>query len=61
MSTQRKSDGIGGLGGLPISRREAMRRGLLGAAGLLLADRLALGAPAAKPTAPAREIGRAHV
>ena len=29
-----------GLRGAPISRREAMRRGLVGAAGLLLADRL---------------------
>jgi uncharacterized protein (DUF1501 family) len=54
MSTERKSNGIGGLGGLPISRREAMRRGLLGAAGLVLADRLALGAPAAQPPAPAK-------
>ncbi|MBN2476515.1 MAG: DUF1501 domain-containing protein [Pirellulales bacterium] len=33
--------------GTSISRREAMRRGLCGAAGLMLTDRLACGAPAA--------------
>jgi len=35
--------------GLPISRREAMRRGFSAAAGLLLADRHGAGAPASAP------------
>jgi uncharacterized protein (DUF1501 family) len=42
---------LGGMGGTPITRREALRRGLLGTAALLLADRRALGGPAATPAA----------
>ncbi|MBI4625370.1 MAG: DUF1501 domain-containing protein [Verrucomicrobia bacterium] len=49
-----------GLNGSRITRREALRLGLLGTAGLLLADRLALrafAAPApAKPAAKARSV-----
>lgn len=42
---------IPGIAGTPISRREVMRRGLAGAAGLLLADRLGLAAQTAtRPT-----------
>lgn len=42
--------------GLPLSRREAMRRSLFGAAGLLLADGWGLRALAATPTAKARSV-----
>jgi len=41
--------GGSGMGRMSISRREALRRGLFGAAGLLLHDRLGLSAPAAPP------------
>ena len=52
---------LGGIGGGPISRREALRRGLLGTAALLLADRRALGGPAAAPAAapPAKAPAKA--
>ncbi len=40
----------------PISRREAMRRGFLGAAGLLLADRLTLPVVASAPPAKAKAV-----
>jgi hypothetical protein len=45
-----------GMGNAPISRREAMRRGLLGTAGLLLADKLNFKASAAdvQATAPSK-------
>ena len=42
--------------GLPLSRREAMRRSLFGAAGLLLADGWGLRALAAAPAAKARSV-----
>ncbi len=38
--------------GRPLTRREAVRRGLLGAAGLLLANPLGRGAPATRPSPP---------
>jgi len=47
---------IAGLGGTPISRREVMRRGLFGAAGLLLADRLGSTTLAAAPQAKAKAV-----
>ncbi len=47
---------ISGAGAAPISRREAMRRGLFGAAGLLLADRLGFTAAAAPPPAKAKAV-----
>jgi len=53
MNGRSHPDALAGLVGRPMSRREAMRRGLLGAAGLVLADRLALGAPAARTTSSA--------
>jgi hypothetical protein len=60
MSTENKSDGEHGLGRMLISRREAIRRGLFGAAGLLLADRLGLPALAATPdTACKQAVPRA--
>jgi hypothetical protein len=42
--------------GVPISRREAMRLGFAGAAGLLLADRLALPTLASAPPARAKSV-----
>jgi uncharacterized protein (DUF1501 family) len=42
--------------GMPISRRELLQRGLCGAAGVLLADRLSLGAQAAPPAAKAKSV-----
>jgi hypothetical protein len=45
--------------GVPIRRREAMRRGLLGAAGLLMADRLA--APAAAVPEPSKAKAKAVI
>jgi hypothetical protein len=42
--------------GRHISRREAIRRGLFGAAGLLLADRLGSAAPTAAPQANAKAV-----
>jgi hypothetical protein len=42
--------------GRPISRREAVRRGFLGAAGLVLADSLGLHTPAAAPSAKAKAV-----
>ncbi|MCX5655242.1 MAG: DUF1501 domain-containing protein [Planctomycetota bacterium] len=59
MSTQQKSGSMWDALGLPISRREAMRRGLLGAAGLALAGSPALRAIAAAPPAPAKTPGKA--
>jgi len=44
------------MGGMPISRREAIRRGLFGVAGLLLADRLRSPALAEAPTAKAKAV-----
>jgi len=48
----------------PISRREAIRRGLCGAGGVMLADRLGSGAPAAVPQpdkAPAKVKARSVI
>jgi hypothetical protein len=45
------------LAGTPISRREVMRRGLIGTVGLLVADRVGLAAPVA--TQPAGTTGKA--
>jgi uncharacterized protein (DUF1501 family) len=59
MSTQQKSGGMWDALGLPISRREAMRRGLLGATGLAMAGSPALRAIAAAPPAPAKTPGKA--
>jgi uncharacterized protein (DUF1501 family) len=59
MNTHQKSGGMWDALGLPISRREAMRRGLLGAAGLALAGSPALRAIAAAPPAPAKAPGKA--
>jgi len=42
--------------GTTISRREAVRRGLCGAAGLLLADRMSLGAPATPQRGNAKAV-----
>jgi uncharacterized protein (DUF1501 family) len=44
------------MGGTPISRREVLRRGLFGAAGLLLAERLVSAAPAAVRPAKAKAV-----
>ena len=52
MTIERTSDSTSGTVGKAISRREALRRGLLGAAGLLLAGRLGRGAPAPAPARP---------
>jgi len=57
MSTNRKSDGISGILGAPLSRRDAMRLGLISAAGLVAAGNPALramAAPAAPAAAPAK-------
>jgi uncharacterized protein (DUF1501 family) len=43
-------------GGNPISRREAMRRGILGATGLMLANQFGLSAFAAMPPAKAKAV-----
>lgn len=59
MSTGHKSGGMAGACGLPISRREAMRRGLLGAAGLVMAGSPGLRALAAAPPAQAKTAGKA--
>jgi len=48
-----------GIGDMPISRREVLRRGLAGAAGLLLANRLGLGALA--KTQPAKAKAKAVI
>jgi len=48
-----------GLGAIPLTRREAVRRGLVGAAGLLLTDHLALPSLAATATAKAGTGGKA--
>jgi len=45
-----------GLGGIPVSRREVIRRGLFGAAGLLLADRLGSATLAVAPQAKAKAV-----
>jgi len=44
------------MGGAPISRREAIRRGLIGIAGLLLADRLSFGTWADDTQPPPKKI-----
>jgi uncharacterized protein (DUF1501 family) len=54
MSTEHTSGGMADMCGTPISRREAMRRGLIGAAGLVLAGRPGLHALAAAPPAPTK-------
>jgi hypothetical protein len=60
MSTEHTSGGMAGMCGTPLSRREAMRRGLISAAGLVLAAGPALRAPAAAaPPAQARAQGKA--
>ncbi len=53
MKSQHGPDSVSARPGRPVSRRELVRCGLAGAAGVLLADRLGLGAPAASPPAPA--------
>jgi hypothetical protein len=47
---------VSGAGGKPVSRREAMRCGVLGTAGLLLADRWAANASAAVRPATAKSV-----
>jgi len=59
MSTGHKPGGIAGARGLPISRREAMRRGLLGAAGLVMAGSPGLRALAATPPAQPKAQAKA--
>jgi hypothetical protein len=59
MTTKRRSDGISGIRGMPISRREAMRRGLLGAAGLVLAGSPGLRTLAATPPAQPKAQAKA--
>ena len=59
MSTGHKSGGLAGACGLPLSRREAMRRGLLGAAGLALAGGPVLRALAEAPPAKTKAAGKA--
>jgi flagellar motor switch protein FliN len=54
MDAQRNPDGLCGMGGKPISRREAMRLGFFGAAGLVLAGRRSSSARAAPLTPPAK-------
>jgi hypothetical protein len=58
MSTKHSPTGVSLGSGAPIDRREAIRRGLLGAAGLLMADRLAAPAAAAPelPKAKAKAV-----
>jgi len=56
MSPKRTSNFISGASGLGISRREAMRRCLLGTTGLLLANRFGLSVLAATPPAKARSV-----
>ena len=51
-----KADIVRQIGGRPISRRELMQRGLLGAAGLLMADRFGSRAWAAAPKAKAKSV-----
>ena len=51
-----RSDTVNHPAGPPMTRREAMRRGLFGAAGLLLAERLTLPAFAAGPSARAKAV-----
>ena len=51
-----KREMISGKGGRPLSRREVVRRGLAGAAGLLLADRLGFPAPVATRPAKAKAV-----
>ena len=50
------SDRATGMPGMPMSRREAMCRGLAGAAGLLLADRMAVPASAGALPAKAKSV-----
>ena len=50
------SDRATGMPGMPLSRREAMCRGLAGAAGLLLADRMAVPASAGALPAKAKSV-----
>ena len=63
MITRQPFDGAGGMRGVPISRREAMRRGLFGAAGLVLAGgfgpRVFAEAPPATPKAAAKTGAKA--
>jgi len=63
MDAQRNPDGLCGMGGKPISRREAMRLGFFGAAGLVLAGRLGrLARAAAAPAdAPAKAKAKAVI
>ena len=61
MKTQQHSDGPRGMAGLPMTRREAMRLGLLGAAGLVLADPLGRRALAAAPPVPPKAKAKAVI
>lgn len=54
-------DGPRDAGGAPISRRALMCRGLSGAAGLLLANRLGLAAPTSTQSAPAKGKAKAVI
>jgi len=56
LSSPNKADKVRWMCGRPISRREMLRRGLFGAAGLLVADRLGSRARAAVPKAKARSV-----
>jgi len=55
--TEKRDSIVPGSTGGQVTRREALKRGVLGSAGLLMANRLSAGAepaPAKKPTAPAQ-------
>ena len=56
MDTQHNPDGLCGMGSKPISRREAMRLGFFGAAGLALTGRLGRHALAAAAPAKAKAV-----
>jgi hypothetical protein len=59
MSTGHQPGGLAGACGLPLSRREAMRRGLISAAGLVMAGGPGLRALAEAPPAKTKAAGRA--
>ncbi len=55
-SASSSGDPFSGVGGMPLSRRAFVRNGVLGASGLLLADRLGLPAPAAARAPKAKAV-----
>jgi hypothetical protein len=59
MSTGHQPGGLAGACGLPLSRREAMRRGLISAAGLVMAGGPGLRALAEAPPAKTKAAGKA--